>query len=136
MKTMRIFHNVPSGHPFGKSALFLSILFFLVTNIFPQQSQKAEARLDELKVRLKLTDEQTQQVKTILDTNIVDMQKFMQENHSREEKREKIVEHTKKVDSQIEQILTEEQKKEYAKMKEERREKMRDNYHQRRKDVD
>lgn len=136
MKTMRIFHNVPSGHPFRKVALIVSILFFFVCNIFPQQSQKAEARLDELKVRLKLTDEQTQQVKTILDTNIVDMQKFMQENHSREEKREKIVEHTKKVDSQIEQILTEEQKKEYAKMKEERREKMRDNYHQRRKDVD
>lgn len=119
-----------------KIALIITIVLFLVTNIFPQQSSRADARLNELKERLKLTDEQTQQVKIILDTNIVEMQNFMQENHSREERREKIVEHTKKVDSQIEQILTEDQKKEYAKMKEERREKMRDNYHQRRKDVD
>ncbi|GAB6282849.1 MAG: hypothetical protein STSR0008_15990 [Ignavibacterium sp.] len=119
-----------------RTALVISILFFLVSNIFPQQFQGAEVRLNELKERLKLTEEQSQQIKSILDTNIVDMQNFMQENHSREERRKKILEHTKKVDSQIEQILTEEQKKEYAKMKEERREKMRDNYHQRRKDVD
>ncbi len=117
----------------AKIALIIPIFLFLVTNIFPQQSSRAEERLKELQERLNLTAEQSNQIKTILDTNIVDMQKFMQENHSREERMQKIREHKQKVDSQIEQILTEEQKKEYNIMKDERREKMRNNYNQKRK---
>lgn len=109
-----------------KIKIILIILSFIfLSNIisFSQDQRPFQRgdRLTELKTRLNLTDEQSEKVKEIFGKFQDEMQEVRNNSDlSREERMAKIREITDKMDIEIEKVLTDEQKTEYAKFKEER----------------
>lgn len=109
-----------------KTKIILIILSFIfLSNIISfSQDQRPSQRGDrftELKTRLNLNDEQSEKVKEIFGKFQDEMQEVRNNSDlSREERMAKIREINDKMDIEIEKILTDEQKTEYAKFKEER----------------
>lgn len=81
----------------------------------------------ELVERLKLSDQQVEQVREIMDNFQTAMQEQRQGTMDRQGRREAMMKLRAESDAQIENILTEEQKKEFKKYKSERDEQMRQN---------
>ncbi len=103
------------------TALFaLGVAIALQAQPFPPSG---EFRLKHLKKALQLTDEQSEKIKTIFkatDTKLSELQ------NKEEMEREKEMEELDKIfsaqDTEIEKVLTDTQKKKYAKMKDDREE--------------
>jgi len=84
-----------------------------------------DTQLQRLSKKLKLTDEQKPQVKTILEGQRDQMQKEMQEPSSgRGEKRDKMREIHENASSKIRALLTDDQKSKYDKLEAQRQERM------------
>jgi protein CpxP len=84
-----------------------------------------DTQLQRLSKKLKLTDEQKPQVKTILEDQRDQMQKLMQDSSgSRAENRQKMREIHENASSKIRSLLTDEQKAKYDKLEAKRRERM------------
>lgn len=84
-----------------------------------------DTQLQRLSKKLKLTDEQKPQVKTILEDQRDQMQKLMQDSSgSRGENHQKMREIHKNASSKIRALLTDEQKNKYDKLEAKRRERM------------
>gem|GEM_PF-4539937 len=81
----------------------------------------------EMVERLKLTDQQAEQVQEIMDNLGTAMQEQRQGTMDRQGRREAMMKLRDEADAQIEKILTGEQKKEFKKYKSERDEQMRQN---------
>ena len=97
-------------------AAFVSLIF--MGSVYAQQQGRpsVEDRVKTMKERLKLTDDQVTQVTKILQDNAEKMKKIPRGEGFDE--RRKIMEETS---ASIEKILTDTQKAEYQKMREERR---------------
>jgi periplasmic protein CpxP/Spy len=89
------------------------------------QEMRAQ-RFTEASKRLNLTDDQQAKIKELLSTNKSEMKALREKNKaaSKDEKRAAMMAQLKKLDTQISEVLTGDQQKEYAKMKEERKEAM------------
>jgi periplasmic protein CpxP/Spy len=84
-----------------------------------------DTQLQRLSKKLKLTDEQKPQVKTILEDQRDQMQKLMQEpSGAQGEKRQKMREIHENASSKIRTLLTDEQKSKYDKLEAQRQERM------------
>ena len=106
---------------FRSTIIALFILFIASSTAFSQGRMSKEARLKEYTTRLQLTKEQVAIVDSVMTLADADVKKlFESESPDRAEMR-KIMD---RVNSQIETILDEEQKAEFAKMLAERKAKM------------
>ncbi len=84
-----------------------------------------EERANQLKVRLSLTDVQTAKVTEIYKNAQEEMEKLREKGQGdRQAMREGMLDIARRTDEQIEELLTPEQKKEFTKVKEERRQMM------------
>ncbi|MCS7210459.1 MAG: hypothetical protein NZ844_02350, partial [Chloroherpetonaceae bacterium] len=89
--------------------------------------------LEELRTRLNLSPEQEAKIKAILEETREAMRKDREESAGdRRMALGRMRERIQTMDERVQAVLTEEQKATYAKMKEERREKMREEWRQRR----
>lgn len=99
----------------------LSFFFFRLAGA-QGPGMNLERRLEAMKTRLALTDDQSAKVKDLLrldgEARAKDREKF---GDDREAMMKAAQERRRTMDVQIEALLTESQKKEYAKMKEEQR---------------
>lgn len=111
----------------------LVLLFMVFVNSFAQMGpmggnpeERMKRMVDEYKTRLKLTSAQATKLNSILTNQMKEMEKLRESSNgdfsSMRTKMEPIREKTEKA---IQALLNADQKKEYAKMQEERRQRMR-----------
>lgn len=86
--------------------------------------ERAKQQTEQLVQRLKLTDKQKEEVQKI-HLKYAKERPQMDQNMSREERREVFEKHQKKQDEELKPIFTQEQQKEYEKVQKERAERMR-----------
>ena len=102
------------------------MLFFLLIIFSCSQEQgrrfSPEEQIKDLKEKLELTEEQTEKVKTIIEEQSKEMAE-LRENFEGErfEMRDAMMEIRDETNQEIDLILTDEQQKEYEKIREERR---------------
>jgi Spy/CpxP family protein refolding chaperone len=105
--------------------IFLSAALGLAVDT-PQTDQfkdRLEQRTQKLKERLSLTDEQTAQVRTILQETQQQVQQDREQyKNDRRGMRQAVKKRTETMDTRIEGLLTAEQNKKYEQLKQERRE--------------
>jgi len=98
--------------------LLLGVLILLssATQAQPQR-MSVEKRIKILKDTLKLNDEQTKKITTILEDQREEMSTAMNENHDDRQAMHAVAQEImKKTDNKIEEVLTEDQVKAYDKM--------------------
>jgi hypothetical protein len=107
-----------------KIKLLLIILLTVISSsiLYSQGRMSHEERMEILKEKLSLSDEQYTQIDTILKVQTKEFQKLRDEvDGDREQMREKSRGLRKETDDQITEVLNEDQIEEYEKYKEERR---------------
>ncbi len=98
--------------------LTVALIFLFSLSLFAQETDLLEKQVQKLKKELQLTDEQTGQIKEILQTERAEMrQEREQSPRSKPPKREDIEASKTFVDARISNILTDEQFKKYQEMK-------------------
>ena len=102
------------------------ILLVLPFAIFSQAAEQTEARVTRLKERLSLTAEQTAQVRGILRTEEMQRAQDERDIRSRREPLKASLRRMAQSDTDIEKILTPDQKKRFDHYKEERGQEMRE----------
>ena len=108
-----------------KLILFLTIIvFFLSTAGFAQMRKDPEERANELKEKLNLTDEQTEQVKQIYFNADNEIKSKVQGSGNREQMREAMKTIMSNTDNEILKIINDEQKEKYNEIIQEREERM------------
>lgn len=106
------------------ATIILSIVGTLLFHspLFSQDSSIVDRRVNGLRTRLSLTDDQTIKVKEILEQSFLQMQEDREKYQgNRESMMEIMRERTRANDDSIKVILTDEQKKTYEQMIEERK---------------
>jgi Spy/CpxP family protein refolding chaperone len=96
---------------------FILFVFFSI-NVNAQMRMSHQDRVKQYQERLKLTDEQTAKVDSIITLSENAMKYISTDD--REQRRAEMMKIRDDVNTQIEKILTDEQKTEFNKMKEER----------------
>lgn len=125
---MKHFRNFIKG-------LAVAALLVLSTGVYAQDAQKPQAsaerqhngeRLKQLSERLKLTSEQQTKLKAVMHQNRDEMKKVREANKGADKdvRRKAMMAQMQKNDASIKALLNEEQQKEYAKWKEEKKAEM------------
>lgn len=98
--------------------LTIALIFLLSLSLPAQETNLLEKQVQKLKKELQLTDEQTGQIKEILETERTEMQQEREESPGQKPVRREDIEASKTfVDAQISNILTDEQFEKYQEMK-------------------
>ena len=106
--------------------LILATFVCVLTANAQRMGRSIDDRVKDMTIRLKLTDDQAAKVKDILTASREEMMKIRDEQgDDMDAMRAAMRAQTEKTDKQIGALLTDDQKKEYAKMKAEREEQMR-----------
>ena len=96
------------------------LLFVTACNILPQgrwQGQQQQNRIEQLKKDLSLSDKQTTEIKNIFDKSREKMMSIRQDNMGdRSAMMKAFQENNEKTNSEIEKVLTPEQKKKFQKI--------------------
>jgi len=113
METKKLFIFLPA----------LITIFFLSQAVIAQPPADIDKRLEHLKDRLTLNDDQTTQIRDILERADAERDRLRELNEeNREKMRSAMRDLRDETDQQIDSILTADQKTEYEKMKKELRE--------------
>ncbi len=106
--------------------LFAVLIFFFLLGqtIMAQPPADTDKRLEHLKDRLALNDDQTAQIRDILERADAERDRLRELNEQNREKTRSAMQDLRdETDQQIDSVLTADQKTEYEKMKKELREK-------------
>jgi Na+-transporting NADH:ubiquinone oxidoreductase subunit NqrC len=110
--------------------LLLVASLLIATAAFGQRGFDVNQRVQMLKERLKLSDEQTAKVMEIMNGSMKEMQALREKSgEDREAMRAGMREIQQKNDKKIEPLLNDDQKKEFAKLREEQRKRMEERMH-------
>ena len=102
--------------------LSIAITLFLQSTLFSQDSSIVDRRVNSLKTRLSLTDDQTLKGKEIIERSFLQMQEDREKYQGDRESMMQVVgERMRATDDSIKVYLTDEQKKTYEQMIEERK---------------
>ena len=110
------------------TSMLLGILFLSAVTLMAQRNFDVKERLNTLKEKLELNEEQVSKIKDVLEETREEMgELFEDRSGDRAEMREKMTEIRKKSNEEIESLLTEDQLKKYRKYMEEERKNRRGN---------
>ncbi|MGE5457411.1 MAG: hypothetical protein ACM3RX_03570 [Methanococcaceae archaeon] len=108
--------------------MLTGIIFLIPSNSFAQRGARDPEKMTaSLKERLSLNDKQAEAVKEILIAAQDSAKKDMASTATREERRTLMMERMKNTDKKIMELLDDNQKKEYDKVLEERKNRFRNN---------
>lgn len=111
-----------------RTKIIAAAMFFLIVGITSVNAQRGfdiKERVNALKERLKLNDDQTKKVEAIYEEMRAEMEKARNNSSGdRETMMSEMMKLREKTNTKIEEILTDEQKTEYKKYLEERRKEM------------
>ncbi|MCB0283433.1 MAG: hypothetical protein KDF60_12695 [Calditrichaeota bacterium] len=108
--------------------LFLSFIIVLVIGCSNEREPRfsIDDQIKDLKQKLELSDQQADQIRTILEEQRDQFEKLREEaGGDRSQMRERFMQVREETDSKIKDILDDDQKEKYGQIQEERRERMR-----------
>lgn len=108
--------------------LFLSFIIVLVIGCSNEREPRfsIDDQIKDLKQKLELSDQQADQIRTILEEQRGQFEKLREEaGGDRSQMRERFMQVREETDSKIKDILDDDQKEKYGQIQEERRERMR-----------
>ena len=104
-----------------RAILFLTVILFIgLTALYAQGRMTREERVKQYKERLKLTDAQTKKLDAILAASELKIQK-LRDSGDMENMRDEMMKMRNESNDEIQKILKPDQKKEFLKMMEERK---------------
>ena len=117
-----------AAHVFLLAAIFVMQPMSVQANDFSDKNKSPEQIMSQLKERLKLTDDQESKIMPIIEDSMKKRNEILNNGtQDGKTKRSAFQQLQWSTDMQIGKVLTEEQRKEYEKLREEQNEKMQDN---------